>query len=237
MNAPISVVIPVGPHPHNTRWLHECIDSVRHQSVMPREILLIDDGAQLDPERWRGVRCWRAPWRSGVAHAFNFGVALANSRLVVMLGSDDKLLPRCIEECWNTWQRLEDPLGYYYLPVEYADGRTQNVPCNAAMVHKALWQHTGGFPVESAVGACDTVLISMIMAGNGRYGHLHSVSDTPLYWYRNHAETDTETRRGWHGIAAQVRSMKTDEVVEDRLPVKDLPAISDLKGVYTWHND
>jgi glycosyltransferase involved in cell wall biosynthesis len=212
MSVPITVAIPVGPHPSNTRWLDECLASIEAQTIQPAEILLIDDGANLDQAAVPlNVRIYKAPWKLGVAHAFNFGVALAQTDLVLMLGSDDKLLPNCLDKCWAAWQRIKDIHGYYFCGVRYMDGRPdQNLPCNAAMVHKELWNLTGGFPIEGSVGACDTMLISMMMAAEGKLGSLYSVSDEPLYLYRVHPESDTELRRGeWHGIVATIRNILT----------------------------
>lgn len=206
MNVPITVAIPVGPHPSNTRWLDECLQSIREQTVQPDEVLLIDDGAHLP--QWSGLRTWQTPWRSGVAHSFNYGVALAKNELVFMLGSDDRLLPTCLERCWEAWQRIHDPHGYYHVDIQYSDGRPdQSDPCNAAMVHKALWRLTGGFPIEAAIGQCDTMLISIIMASHGRRGQLYRVSDEPLYWYRAHEEIDTLQRRAFWEVIPAVRNL------------------------------
>jgi hypothetical protein len=192
--------------------------SIAEQTMLPDDVLLIDDGANLDPEALPplpGLRIWCTPWRSGVAHSFNFGVALARSDLVIMLGSDDRLMPDAVATCISTWQQIGDTHGYYYLPVQYHDGRLQHVPCNAAMVHKGLWNLTGGFPIEGSVGACDTLLINKMQVANGRLGTLYpvGVEEHPLYWYRAHEETDTVTRRKWHGVVAVIRNMLIDEVL------------------------
>lgn len=192
MVAPLTISIPVGPRPSNRRWLDECLESLDLQTVKADEILLIDDQANLQPIP--GVRIWKTPWQSGVAHAFNYGVALARNNLVIMLGSDDRLMPEAVEVAWATWQEHHDPLGYYGFLLEYNTGKLQNVPCNGAMVHKDLWRHTGGFPIESAIGAPDTWLISLLVVGQGRFGNLYQIGHKPLYWYREHSETDTAGR-------------------------------------------
>lgn len=207
ITVPITITIPVGPYAANTRWLHEALDSVAAQGVLPDEVLIIDDGAHLDPARYPGCRIWATPWRSGVAHAFNYGVALARNDLVIMLGSDDRLLPDCVRACWACWQQIGDPHGYYAMNIVYDDGHEQNDPCNAAMVHKALWNLSGGFPIEAAVGACDTWLISKIWVSAGRSGTVYHTGDTPLYWYRDHAETDTHNRAGWMGVVETARDL------------------------------
>ena len=106
LSVPITVVIPVGPHPANIAWLGEALESIALQSVWPEEILLIQDRETLEifePTSGPPVRIWKAPWRLGVAHAFNFGVALANTQLILMMGSDDRLLPDCLAACWAHW--------------------------------------------------------------------------------------------------------------------------------------
>ncbi|KKM71392.1 hypothetical protein LCGC14_1431150, partial [marine sediment metagenome] len=165
---PITVVVPVGPNPAYREYLKECLDSIRAQTVPAGEILVIDDQANLTQEDvGQDVTLWKTPWLAGVAHAFNFGVALAQHDLVFMLGSDDVLLPGCLADCIATWEAHRDHLGYYYVDLVYQDGRQQSLACNAAMVTKTLWRHNGGFPVESAVGAPDTVLISIMLAAKG----------------------------------------------------------------------
>jgi cephalosporin hydroxylase len=142
-----------------------------------------------------------------VAHAFNYGVALAKNDLVLMLGSDDRLMPHAVQACQWAWDHYHDPLGYYYFIIEYESGRLQDIPCNGAFVHKELWKRTGGFPVEAAMGACDTWLISLLYASKGRAGNLYQISPTPLYWYRDHPQTDTVQRGAWMGMIVTARNI------------------------------
>ena len=153
-----------------------------------------------------------APFRLGVAHAFNFGVILDPSDYTIMLGSDDTLEPDCIEECERAlyvWRK--NPYAYYYLGVKYMDtGEIQISPCNAAMVGKPLWRRTGGFPIESASGAPDAALVSILLAHGERAGWLYPGADgKPLYNYRRHAETDTAGRGPWQGVILETRDLVT----------------------------
>lgn len=173
MTTPVSVVIPVGPFPSNTRWLREAIDSVINQTLKPSDILLIGDGtsvteyAKLAPFPTL-IRVWESPARVGIAHAFNCGIALAMSELVFMMGSDDIMLPDCLADCVRTYEQCRVD-GYYHISLDYADedgkplDKIQTLPCNAAMVTKAFWQKVGGFPIEAAVGAPDRIMISLLM--------------------------------------------------------------------------
>lgn len=209
---PITVTIPVGPFSANRRWLGECLESINAQTVMPDEVLLIDDQAGL--QGIEGVTIWRTPWRSGVDCAFNYGVALARNDLVIMLGSDDKLLPGAVERAWEVWSYTHDPLGYYAFEIVYPDGREQNTPCNGAMVHKDLWKLTGGFPVESGIGACDTFLLSIMIAAEGRLGNIYGIGPRPLYWYREHAETDTALRGEMYDVMVLARDVYIRKVLK-----------------------
>jgi len=207
LSMPITIAIPVGPHPSNVQWLGECLASIAEQTVTPDEILLIDNGAHLDPADYPACRIWTSPWPLGVAMGFNYGVALAKNDLVLMLGSDDRLHPAAIQACQWAWDYYHDPLGYYYFVVEYASGKYQDIPCNGAFVHKELWKRTGGFPPEAAIGACDTWLISLLYASKGRAGNLYQISPAALYWYRDHPHTDTVERAAWMGLVTQARDL------------------------------
>lgn len=199
---PIAVCVPVGPKLHHQKYLKECLTSVQAQTVKPSEVLIIDDMAAVDgvlvDSVCERVKIYRAPWHIGVPTAFNFGVALTEGEYTLMLGADDTLEPDCIERCEEVISRAQYPENtYFYLPLRYMDtGEEQNLACNAAVVSKSLWKRTGGFPTEGAVGACDTMLISIILAHPG-LSLLQSVGDKPLYNYRRHLETDTAIRGDW----------------------------------------
>jgi len=229
----ITVAIPVGPFSTDQQWLEECLASVQEQTCEADEILLIDDmaGLKLGPSafsledgsylvddmriKFGGCRIWKSPWRLGVAHAFNFGVALAENELVFMLGADDTLHPECLERCAAAYEKDEPStrdLTYYFVGVQYLDGRVddkQFVPCNAAMVTKSLWQRCGGFAVESASGAPDAALISVMMV-HPEAGRFTGVGEGMcLYNYRPHTNTDTAKRGAWQGVILETRNVLT----------------------------
>ena len=56
------------------------------------------------------------------------------------------------------------------MTVVYNDGEVQEAACNAAMVTQGLWRLTGGFPPETAVGAPDAALVSIMLANSPRAG-------------------------------------------------------------------
>lgn len=220
-HAALTVAIPVGPRPSHSRWLKDAIESVLDNDLLPDQIILIDDQAGLRrndyfknfPSAGVGLYIWSTPWLSGVAHAFNFGVALGRSPLVLMMGSDDLLRSTCISDIMATYEKVGDSLGYYHLDVEYmSNGVQQSVPCNAAAVTKSLWKLTGGFPPESAVGAPDTVFLSGMYGSKQLRRHIHRVeSQSPPYLYRDHPETETiHTGGNFPGAVDVVRNYYTE---------------------------
>lgn len=219
----LAVIIPVGPHLAYRKFLCECLDSIRAQGPdnQPDEIWLIDDQAHFDAWteqelNWFPMpaitQFWKTPWLSGCAMAWNFGIALSNCEYNLMLGSDDKLLPGCIEACRRTIASPDfDPLGYYNLPIVTSEGEETDVFNHFAFVSKALWKLTGGFPLQSVIGAPDAALISIMLKHLPQ--HLHQVEPKkPYCWCRVHPDQDTRrlaARYNW--IVIQLRDDVTRE--------------------------
>ncbi len=205
----VTVAIPVGPEKHHQDYLQECLSSVAAQTLQPAEVLVIDDMAGL--RAIEGCRIWHTPWRLGVAAAYNAGVALAENELVFMLGADDKLMPTCLEHCVKKYEKHSRRDGYYWVSVEYSDGReVQFEPCNLAMVTKGLWKLTGGFAPEVGSGACDAAFLSILL-GNDMLPLAHPVGFAkPLAWYRVHSKSDTAGRAPWQNVILQTRKLLTD---------------------------
>lgn len=210
----ISIVLPIGPEPRHQMYLRECIESIRAQTMKPAATVVVDDMAKADPfilQEAPNLMIHRNPWRLGIPASFNVGVAVAPTQCVLMLGADDTLDPTCVERCWYAYNHHQDPdARYYYLGVKYMDtGEEQFLACNAAMVTKTLWRQLGGFPPQSAVGACDTMLLS-IMTGNEHAGILTPVSETQtLYNYRRHDESETAHLSDWQEVIFRTRHILT----------------------------
>jgi hypothetical protein len=214
----ISVAIPVGPFPSCVRWLDQALWSVRRQTMPAAEIILIDDMAGLKQEDYPDCTIWRAPWLLGCAAGWNIGIALAKTDLVFMMASDDSMEAGCLEACWVEWQRRKNLLGYYHVTIRYCpeEGMAapqdliQDLPCNAAMVHKELWRHTGGFPPEVAVGAPDAAFISVLMVNHDAGELIPVAPKTPLYNVRLHWGQDTACRLPYQGAVLAVRNLLKD---------------------------
>ncbi len=97
--ADVSVIIPTF---NRSRWVREAVESVLHQTVKPREILVVDDGSTDDTgEILSGygdvIRVVRLEENRGVSAARNRGIEAAACRYVAFLDSDDLWLPRKLE--------------------------------------------------------------------------------------------------------------------------------------------
>lgn len=230
----ISVVIPVGPYPANKQWLQECLASV--VAARPSEIIIIDDGAQLhdldvdwlDTWHYRAmgdpyqcdayldvgvdISVWPMLWRTGISHAFNYGVMAATHDCVFMLGSDDTLEPTCLEQCYESYLKHDRQDAYYSVPIRYMDTQeVQTAPCNAAMTTKGFWRMSGGFPIETSIGIGDSTLLSICIKHKLPVywvGEDVGQPDVPLYNYRRHPDIHTY-KINW-GIADPLRSYLTE---------------------------
>lgn len=217
----ISVCIPVGPYEANKRWLDEAIESCFDQELkIMKEILIIDDGAAIPDVYADGwTKIVKMPWRTGISHAFNYGVMLAAFDCVFMLGSDDTLEPNCLERCMEAYEKAGKTDAYYSVPIRYMDtGEVQTAPCNAAMVTKGFWRMSGGFPIETAIGIGDSTLLSICLAHKlpvQWVGALTGHEDEPLYNYRRHPDIHTY-KIPWH-IANPLRSHLTEHWSPDEI--------------------
>lgn len=206
----ITVVIPVGPEADACAYLERCFGSVYSQAVKPDAVVIVDDMHGLGSHagcteaiEHTGIPRYATynAWNLGVSASFNIGVSIAPTDHVLLLGADDWLEPNAIELAERTIRDWNVPNGYYWMRVRYNDDRPerdQGQPCGAAVVTKALWRASGGFPVESAVGRSDVMLVGMLL-GHPEVGTLIEVRDdgTPPYNYNVHNRSHTATRGPW----------------------------------------
>jgi Glycosyltransferases involved in cell wall biogenesis len=213
----ISVVMPIGPSRRAGDYFEEALRSLMVQTLQPASLVIVDDMSYGRESRLGSVPFHvdviTNRWRLGIPNSFNVGVASARTECVLMMGADDTLEPTCLEECWQAYEESTHKSNtYFWLGVRYSDGREdQYLPCNAAMVTKSLWINTGGFPIESASGACDAAFINIILTHPHLFG-FHCVNPMrPLYNYRVHDLTDTSLRdRRWQPIILETRSLVSE---------------------------
>jgi hypothetical protein len=213
----ISVVVPVGPNPVYKQYLNECLDSVHQQLSWLDQVVLVDDMAHLDwqkylPNLLRGEShiIVKNKWLLGCAASWNIGVADAKNEWCILMGSDDKLLPGALDACREIINSPNcDPLGWYNFSCSDSEGNSFSWHNNATMVSKSLWRALGGFPLTSALGAPDALAISIMMIHMPE--HLHKIQEgNPLYWVRVH---ECQNGRQFAGVFNQqvidVRNIET----------------------------
>lgn len=209
----ITIVVPVGPQKAYRDYLPECILSIQEQTIPGDEILIIDDMANLTSVDVLGCRIHYNPWLLGCADSWNIGVALANNEWVILMGSDDRLLPGALDACRNILVDNPDPVGFYNMGCLIDGEELVTAHNNAAMVSKALWNLTGGFPPSAGVGAPDALLISIMMVHLPT--HLHQIDNgNPYYWVRSHPDQDTGRQAGFfHSEVLSIRNKETQRWV------------------------
>jgi len=162
------------------------------------------------PEQEIYVSCYRTPWTVGVADAFNFGVGISFYNLVFMLGSDDKLMPTCLEEVVKEYDKQQIE-GWYNVTLVTSTGEESWIPNNAAAVTQKFWKWVGGFPPSAGVAACDAVVLSILMK-HAPERIVQVKQGTPLYWGRVHEHQDTRHNMAYFatsGIVEVIRNLET----------------------------
>ena len=99
MSASLSIVIPTLDH---WDYLSDCLASLREQTFRDFEVLVIDDGSQVDiGKRVSGafpeVAVHRLPSNRGFAFAANAGLREVKTPRVMLLNNDMTLAPTCLE--------------------------------------------------------------------------------------------------------------------------------------------
>lgn len=212
----IAVVIPVGPEPHHAAYLAEALESVEAQTRPPDALVIVDDmHGGLKADGYETVIVYEPPWRLGVGHAFNAGVAIATSpkegdcELALMLGADDRLEPRVVEHLATAYEQRGAAEGLYWLDVIYSDGEEQGLPCNAAAFTRGWFRESGGLPIEASSGGMDAALVSAMLVH--RPGALYHVrAPEARYWVRRHAQQEGARLNAYAAAMIPIRQVFTE---------------------------
>lgn len=74
------------------------MNSIKEQTVAPKEVILVDDGSS-DPHAHRDALSIVSPKNLGVAKARDLGVRMSTGKLLLFLDADDKIAPDFIQQC------------------------------------------------------------------------------------------------------------------------------------------
>lgn len=134
---------------NNARTLRTALESILQQSLLPAEILIVDDASEDETtiiarqERKRGVHYVHGEWKDK-AHAENHGASLTHSPYLLFLSATDRLSPYSIAKGIRTLQ--QDP--EMALVDENALART-DAPFHGIMVRRTMFEKAGGFQSQS----------------------------------------------------------------------------------------
>ncbi|MBK7354012.1 MAG: glycosyltransferase [Nitrosomonas sp.] len=108
-NPTVSIIIPLYNH---GRYIDEAIDSLLQQTILPTEIIIIDDGSTDDS--WKRVQhralyepriiAWSRE-NQGAHNTINAGLSRATGEYLAILNSDDRYHLKRLEFCLNTIDR------------------------------------------------------------------------------------------------------------------------------------
>lgn len=202
MHPSISVIIPAF---NAARYLADALESVRAQTLQPREVIVIDDGStDGTPEVLAGYGAsiiTERHERKGAAAARNRGLDLATGRYVAFLDADDVSAPERLERqlsqlqasvgaaaCFTGYWRFDGNGGRVDHPAPRAELPTDPVHYLAnclllgasAMVDRLV---AGAVRYPAGTSATEDLIFTALLATTGP---VTAVSE-PLYGYRAHA--------------------------------------------------
>ena len=157
MRADLSIIVTSYNKPHEQ--LIECMDSIKAQTVRPKEVILVDDCSE-DPRAHALATSIILPENVGVAKARDVGVKMSSGRLLLFMDADDKLAPDFIEQCGRVITKADIAypnvlkFGYIERPTlvdsppeitpEYIVGRKCGLVVTS-MMHRFVYEKLGGF--------------------------------------------------------------------------------------------
>jgi glycosyltransferase involved in cell wall biosynthesis len=140
-------------------WLMECMDSIKAQTVPPREVILVDDCSD-DPKAHALATSIILPENKGVANARDVGFRQSRGKLILFLDADDKLSPDFIEKCGEKIDKSDIVYTDFILtgrverpklertPDEITPQNLLNKDCPlrvTSMMHRKVYEDVGGF--------------------------------------------------------------------------------------------
>lgn len=140
VNPEVSIIIPV----YNTRkYIIDCLDSIRAQSVTDYEVILVNDGSTDDSEQIIADYISKnnlssfhliSKTNGGISSARNVGLSNAKGKWIFFFDSDDWIEPNCLQELLSVANNSgADLVIGGYQAYDQATGQTEvwsNHPCD-----------------------------------------------------------------------------------------------------------
>lgn len=243
------------------RYIAQTLDSVVAQTMLPREIIVIDDGstdatsAVVSGYEDRGVTLIRQQ-NQGASAARNRGMAIAQGEFVLFLDADDRLLPTAIErfsrafEDWphtcaaygnaRTIDQLGNPLGPETRPVfgKRPSGQVletllqQNFILNGAICIKTSHLKEAGFFDESLTLMEDWEFWCRLAA----LGPFVYIGEKPVFEYRIHPQSAMRSMADYiqQGLLA-IDRVYNNPLVLSKLPSEQIPVLRKYSEAKLYH--
>ena len=166
-SAEVTVVVPVYNY---ARYVVEALDSVHHQTLVPLDLIVVDDASTDDSpaiiddwarrhtNRFNRLVVMRNCRNAGLARARNVGFDQAETPFVLPLDADNRLCPECCAKCLEALQMSRAAFAYPSLQCfGSADHLTGTEPFSAirlatgnyidamALIAKWAWAAVGGY--------------------------------------------------------------------------------------------
>lgn len=241
---------------NESRWLPEQLRAVEQQSVMPDEIVFVNDGSTdgtaaimlAFAERVPGTRIVTHEQSVGASEAFSRGVAESTGTYVWPLSANDVLQPGAVARIASLAKRFPhaDVLAgdttlrecswpdapRFYTPDECAQviGRQGVLHGGTTVVSRAGWDRFGGM-IPEAGGWCDTLLWHGLACESGA-----AVTPMPLLFVRDHpGGVNAGLRTPEARVAALTKlsqaTARLSEPIRTRLLASGLFDLDGLEGV------
>jgi len=187
----VSVIIPVF---NGRRYLRDAIRSVLAQTIVPREIVVVDDGSTDDSAslaRDLGVTCV-SQHHAGQGAALNHGIARSQGSAVAFLDADDVWMPNKLElqlEVLAGSVPIDAVFGH---AVQFGEAIADSPPMparlpSALLVRRVTLQRVGPFDTELRLGCPVEWAIRLEESGVG-------VAMLPQVLYRRRLHGDNSGR-------------------------------------------
>jgi len=207
------------------QYVGQAIESCLHQTEVPHEIIVVDDGSTDDSRtvlsRYEGRVAVVSQDNAGVAAARNTGIARATGQFVACLDADDTLHPeycrvlsralvedRSLGVAYSGLGLLQDngtvnpnawpPDFSWAAQTTVANPPSNCIPC-AAMFRRAMWERAGGYKQVYAPGEDTEFFTRGLSVGFTA----KRITPEPLFQYRMHSGSASRTKEykpidTWH---------------------------------------
>lgn len=224
----ISVIIPVW---NGATTIKKAIKSCLAQTLLPREILVCDDGST-DKTKIivKSIHSPLVKWLSGKKHTGkpavprNRGLKRAKGEWLAFLDADDAWLPnklkeqiaaakktKCLAVCSNAFRGTKGgncKTLYFHLPEKHLTlGNllvTNFVICSSMLLHYSLLKKTGYFPQDNGAKGGEDYLLWLRVATQTNIAYLKK----PLVIYNDQPETSARSKVNKNPLLLKMQVLK-----------------------------